>query len=224
MASSERDRAEQWLEAALVEQGRLGERFDAAVGTSSEFGAYVRLRAAGDQVTAREAWLNWVDDEGYRGLNAGPFELLAESRAIEDRKGENDDRHRATFPGNRARTTEGRAAPGHWGPQSWAGSNPAALPGSRPTRRCLDQRQRGRGRGSPALCTSGQAGQLGAGHPCLLRCAQPPIEQPCGTASASRPPACHQEYACKSWPCGQQSRPTSGGTPKREQRAVATHS
>jgi hypothetical protein len=88
MASSERDRAEQRLEAALVERGRLGERFDAAVGTSSEFGAYVRLRAADDQVRAREAWLNWVDDQGYRGLNAGPFELLAESRAIKDRKGE----------------------------------------------------------------------------------------------------------------------------------------
>ena len=73
----------------------LGERFDAAVGTSTEFGAYVRLRGAGDQVTAREAWLNWVDDEGYRGLNAGPFELLAESRAtrlcLEDWKVEDDD-------------------------------------------------------------------------------------------------------------------------------------
>ena len=81
MASEERDRAMQRLEAALVEQDRLGERFEAAVGTSTEFGAYVRLRGAGDQVAAREAWLNWVDDEGYRGLNAGPFELLAESRA-----------------------------------------------------------------------------------------------------------------------------------------------
>jgi hypothetical protein len=81
MASQERDSAVQRLEAALVEQDRLGERFDAAVGTSTEFGAYDRLRAAGDQVTAREAWLNWVGDEGYRGLNAGPFELLAESRA-----------------------------------------------------------------------------------------------------------------------------------------------
>jgi hypothetical protein len=80
MASGEHDRAVRRLEAALVEQDRLGERFDAAAGTSSEFGAYVRLRAAGDQVKAREAWLNWVDDEGYRGLNAGPFELLAESR------------------------------------------------------------------------------------------------------------------------------------------------
>ncbi len=80
MASEERNRAMQQLEAALVEQDRLGERFDAAVGTSSELGAYVRLRTAGDQVTARQAWLSWVDDEGYRGLNAGPFELLAESR------------------------------------------------------------------------------------------------------------------------------------------------
>jgi len=81
MAGEVRGSAVQRLEAALVEQDRLGERLDAAIGTSTEFGAYVRLRAAGDQVTAREAWLHWVDDEGYRGLNAGPFELLAESRA-----------------------------------------------------------------------------------------------------------------------------------------------
>ena len=79
MASKERDRALQRLEVALVEQDRLGERFDAAIGTSTEFGAYVRLRAAGDQVAAREAWLNWVDDDRYQGVNAGPFELLAES-------------------------------------------------------------------------------------------------------------------------------------------------
>ncbi|HEX8854066.1 MAG TPA: hypothetical protein VF752_00575 [Thermoleophilaceae bacterium] len=79
MSSKERDRAMRRLEAALVEQDRLGERFDAAVGTSTEFGAYVRLRAAGDQVRALEAWLHWVEDGGYRGLNAGPFELLAES-------------------------------------------------------------------------------------------------------------------------------------------------
>jgi hypothetical protein len=81
VAGEERNRAMQRLEAALVEQDRLGERYDAAVGTSTEFGAYVRLGAAGDQVAAREAWLNWVDDEGYRGLDAGPFELLAERRA-----------------------------------------------------------------------------------------------------------------------------------------------
>ena len=81
MASRQHDRATQRLEAALVEQAALGDRFDAAVGTSSELRAYAGLRAAGDQVAAREAWLKWVDDEAYRGLNAGPFELLAESRA-----------------------------------------------------------------------------------------------------------------------------------------------
>jgi hypothetical protein len=80
MESKERDRAAQRLEAGLAEQHRLGERFEAAVGTSTELGAYARLRAAGDRVRALEAWLNWVDDEGYRGLNAGPFELLAEDR------------------------------------------------------------------------------------------------------------------------------------------------
>jgi len=80
MATEERDRAVQRLDAALGERDRLGDRFDAAVGTSTELGAYVRLRAAVDQVRAREAWLDWVDDEGYRGLNAGPFELLANSR------------------------------------------------------------------------------------------------------------------------------------------------
>jgi hypothetical protein len=82
MASEERDSAVQRLEAALIERDRLSERFDAAVGTSTEFGAYVRLRAADAQVRAREVWLNWVDDGGSRGLNAGPFELLAESRPI----------------------------------------------------------------------------------------------------------------------------------------------
>jgi hypothetical protein len=102
MASAERDRAVQRLEAALVERDRLGERFDAAVGTSTEFGTYVRLRGAGDQVTAREAWLNWVDNEGYRGLNAGPLELLAESAhslVLEDWKVEtmtSNEQHRAS--------------------------------------------------------------------------------------------------------------------------------
>jgi hypothetical protein len=69
--SQEHDSAVQRLEAVLARA--------AAIGTSTELGAYVRLRAAGDQVAAREAWLHWIDDESYRGLNAGPFELLAES-------------------------------------------------------------------------------------------------------------------------------------------------
>jgi serine/threonine-protein kinase RsbW len=64
------DDAVQRLEEALVEQDRLGMSFDAAVGTSTEFGAYVRLQRASEQVAARQAWLKWVDNESYHGLNA----------------------------------------------------------------------------------------------------------------------------------------------------------
>jgi len=76
--SEEHDSAVLRLDAVLAEQDRLRQRHDAAIGTSTELGARVELRAAGDQVAAREAWLHWVDDESYRGLNAGPFELRAE--------------------------------------------------------------------------------------------------------------------------------------------------
>jgi hypothetical protein len=62
MASEEHQSAVQRLDAALVEQDRLSERYDAAIGTSTELGAHVHLRAAGDQVAAREAWLTWIDD------------------------------------------------------------------------------------------------------------------------------------------------------------------
>jgi hypothetical protein len=87
LTSWQHDHAVQRLETALMEQARLAQRFDAAVGTSIEFQAYRRLRDAGDVVTVREAWLNWVDDEGYRGLDAGPFELLAESRTPRSTRG-----------------------------------------------------------------------------------------------------------------------------------------
>lgn len=110
MANQEHDRALQRLEAALVEQSRLGESFDAAVGTATELGSYGRLRAATDRVTAREAWVHWVDDDGYRGLNAGPIELLAESRenSFQNRAGRYEDRdeERAT------RARQHRHAPG----------------------------------------------------------------------------------------------------------------
>ena len=78
MTSTAHDSAVQRLHAGRVEQERLSERYEAAVGTSTELGAYARLEAAGDHVAAREAWLNWIDDNGYRGLDSGPFELLAE--------------------------------------------------------------------------------------------------------------------------------------------------
>jgi hypothetical protein len=77
--SEEHDSAAQRLHATHLERDRLDERYHAAIGTTTELGAYVRLGAAGDQVAALEAWLHWIDDEAYRGLNAGPFELLAES-------------------------------------------------------------------------------------------------------------------------------------------------
>ena len=64
------DSAVRRLDEALLEQARLSTSFDAAVGTSSEVGAYVRLKLAGEQVAARQTWLNWVDHESHRGMNA----------------------------------------------------------------------------------------------------------------------------------------------------------
>ena len=79
MASAVHEDAVRRLEASLREQDRFSDRYADAIGTSSEIGAYERLRAAGSRVAAHETWLHWVDDETYRGLNAGPFELLAET-------------------------------------------------------------------------------------------------------------------------------------------------
>ena len=39
-------------------------QYDAARGTHGELSAYTQLRAAVDQVAAREAWLAWLD-RGY---------------------------------------------------------------------------------------------------------------------------------------------------------------
>jgi hypothetical protein len=74
----EHDRAERRLGAALAEQHRARARHDAAVGRSAHLVAAVGLHAADQDVAARDAWLRWVDDDRYHGLNAGPFELLAE--------------------------------------------------------------------------------------------------------------------------------------------------
>ena len=75
---TEHDRAERRLGAALAEQRRSRERYDAAVGRSAHLHAAVGLHAADQDVAARDAWLRWVDDDRYHGLDAGPFELLAE--------------------------------------------------------------------------------------------------------------------------------------------------
>ena len=74
----EHDSAVKRLDAAVAEQDRLQERHDAAMGTSGELSAAVQLSAATADATARDAWLKWVDDERYRGLNAGPFALRGE--------------------------------------------------------------------------------------------------------------------------------------------------
>jgi hypothetical protein len=79
MTGHEHDSAVRRLTAALEEQDRSSERYHGAIGTSTELRAYAALCAAGEQVTARGAWLNWVDDERYRGLDAGPFSMLAEN-------------------------------------------------------------------------------------------------------------------------------------------------
>ena len=73
----EHDRAEQRLGAALAEQRRSSDRYDAAVGRPARLQAAVGLHAADQEVAARDAWLRWVNDDGYRGLTAGPFELRA---------------------------------------------------------------------------------------------------------------------------------------------------
>ena len=74
----EHDRAKRRLGAALAQQRQSRDRYDAAVGRSAHLHAAVGLHAADQDVAARDAWLRWVDDDRYRGLNAGPFELLAE--------------------------------------------------------------------------------------------------------------------------------------------------
>jgi glycerol-3-phosphate O-acyltransferase len=72
------DGAVQRLRAAIAEQDRLTYLYEEAVGTSSEVTADAARRGADEQVVARDAWLKWVDDAAYRGLNAGPFALRRE--------------------------------------------------------------------------------------------------------------------------------------------------
>jgi hypothetical protein len=63
LASEEHDRAERLLSAARVEEHRLSESYEAAVGTPGEMAAQVELRAATTKVAAHGAWLNCVDTE-----------------------------------------------------------------------------------------------------------------------------------------------------------------
>ncbi len=81
MTGTEHDSALQRLETAMAEQARARGRYTAAIDTPAELSAYSRLRAADEQVSARGAWLKWVEEEDYRGLGAGTFSLRAENDA-----------------------------------------------------------------------------------------------------------------------------------------------
>ena len=54
------------LKAASTEQSRLRDEFEHARGTSSELQADTSLRAAGDELAARERWLQWVEERDYQ--------------------------------------------------------------------------------------------------------------------------------------------------------------
>ena len=79
MTADTRDLAAQRLETALVEQTRLDGRFRAAIGTSSEFGAYVRLRGGRRDVAARQAWLTHVDEDAAASAKARTATVPARS-------------------------------------------------------------------------------------------------------------------------------------------------
>ena len=55
------DSAIKRLHAAVNEQNRVSDSYDVATGTSNELSAYVKLRAADDEVTARGHWLEWLE-------------------------------------------------------------------------------------------------------------------------------------------------------------------
>jgi hypothetical protein len=81
------DDARRRLDAALAEQRRSRQRDDAATGRFAKLAAEVSLHAADQEVAARDRWLKWVDDEGYHGLNAGPFDLRCECERDVDAAG-----------------------------------------------------------------------------------------------------------------------------------------
>jgi hypothetical protein len=51
------------LARAFAERDHARERYEAAVDTGCELGAYMRLRQASAQVTACDKWLRWAESE-----------------------------------------------------------------------------------------------------------------------------------------------------------------
>ena len=71
--------ARERLAKAFADRDHARERYEAAVGTSCELGAYMRLRQASGHVAACDKWLRWVESDDY--LNAprpdhSPFDEL----------------------------------------------------------------------------------------------------------------------------------------------------
>jgi hypothetical protein len=67
MTSTAHDEAEVRLEKALMVESRAGERYRAALGKANELETFVALRAANDQVAARQTWLDEFDKDRVGG-------------------------------------------------------------------------------------------------------------------------------------------------------------
>ena len=59
----ELQRARDRLAEAFAERDRARDRYEAAMGTGCELGAYMRLRHASQQVAACDKWLRWAESE-----------------------------------------------------------------------------------------------------------------------------------------------------------------
>ena len=60
-----RARALERVDAASTERSRRRDEHERAKGTSCEMQADISLRAANDEVAARERWLQWVEERDY---------------------------------------------------------------------------------------------------------------------------------------------------------------
>ena len=64
-ACDTRVRAAERVDAASAERSRLRDQHESANGTSAKLQADVLLRAANNEVAARERWLQWVEEGDY---------------------------------------------------------------------------------------------------------------------------------------------------------------
>jgi hypothetical protein len=58
-------RALEHVDLASTERACLNDDHESAKGTSRELHADVQLRAANDEVAARERWLHWIEERDY---------------------------------------------------------------------------------------------------------------------------------------------------------------